>query len=97
MLRWWRKAPKKIELIPREIRVKTKTGSKRSSEEPVIDPRVLEAAKMTIFEPQPEKTFACRVCGSEGATEQSERLCWVCRRLKISAWKDTEQQMMFTE
>ena len=74
-----------------------KTGSKRSSEQPVIDPRVLEAAKMTVFEPQPEKTFACRVCGSEGATEKSERLCWVCRRLKISAWKDTEQQMMFTE
>lgn len=77
--------------------MKTKTDSKQSSEEPVIDSRVLEAAKMTVFEPQPEKTFACRVCGSEGATEKSERLCWVCRRLKISAWKDTEQQMMFTE
>ena len=77
--------------------MKTKTDSKQSSEEPVIDSQVLEAAKMTVFEPQPEKTFACRVCGSEGATEKSERLCWVCRRLKISAWKDTEQQMMFTE
>ena len=77
--------------------MKTKTDSKQSSEHPVMDPRVLEAAKMTVFEPQPAKTFACRVCGSEGATEKSERLCWVCRRLKISAWKDTEQQMMFTE
>ena len=57
--------------------MKTKTGSKRSSEQPVIDPRLLEAAKMTVFEPKPEKTFACSVCGSEGATEQSERLCWV--------------------
>jgi len=77
--------------------LKTKTDSKRSSEQPVIDPRMLEAAKMTVFEPKPEKTFACRVCGTEGATEQSERLCWVCLRLKISAWRDTEQQMMFTE
>jgi hypothetical protein len=24
--------------------------------------------------------------------QQSEELCWVCRRLKISAWRDSDQQ-----
>lgn len=79
------------------MKTKTTTGSKRVPEQPAIDPRVLEAAQMTVFEPKPEKTFACRVCETAGATEQSDRLCWVCLRLKISAWKDTEQPMMFTE
>jgi hypothetical protein len=24
--------------------------------------------------------------------QQPEELCWVCRRLKISAWRDVDQQ-----
>ncbi len=62
-----------------------------------VDPQLLESAKKTVFEPQAQETFACHVCGTAGASEQSEGLCWVCRRLKISAWKESEQQMMFTE
>lgn len=33
----------------------------------------------------------CRVCGSPGASKRHDMLCWVCRRLKISAWKDIEK------
>lgn len=33
----------------------------------------------------------CRVCGSTGASKRQDMLCWVCRRLKISAWKDVEK------
>ena len=63
----------------------------------VIDPELLESARKTVFQPKPPRTFACRVCGSDGATEQSDSLCWVCRRLKISAWREIEQQMPLSE
>ena len=33
----------------------------------------------------------CRVCGSTGASRKDDMLCWVCRRLKISAWRDVEK------
>ncbi len=33
----------------------------------------------------------CRVCGTAGASKRQDMLCWVCRRLKISAWKDVEK------
>ncbi len=36
-------------------------------------------------------TLPCRVCGSPGASKRFDMLCWVCRRLKISAWKDVEK------
>ena len=66
-------------------------------EEPAIDPRVLESAHQTLFEPKPVKTFNCRICSEAGASDQSEGLCWVCRRLKISAWRDIEVQMPMSE
>ena len=63
----------------------------------VIDPAVLKSAREEVFRPTPPKTFACKVCGEPGATEQSDSLCWVCRRLKISAWREIEQQMPLSE
>lgn len=39
----------------------------------------------------------CTVCGSECVPGSSEQLCWVCRRLKISAWRDTDQQPVVQE
>ncbi len=77
--------------------MKKRIGSKPVYQEPVIDPKVLESAKKAVFEPIPPKTFLCRVCASEGATDQSDGLCWVCRRLKISAWRDVEQQLPLSE
>jgi hypothetical protein len=35
----------------------------------------------------------CVVCGADANPSSSEQLCWVCRRLKISAWRDVEQQI----
>jgi hypothetical protein len=32
------------------------------------------------------------VCGAETQAAGVD-LCWVCRRLKISAWREIEQQM----
>lgn len=37
----------------------------------------------------------CVVCGSEVAPFSEENLCWVCRRLKVSAWGETTDAQMF--
>jgi hypothetical protein len=36
---------------------------------------------------------ACVVCGEPAAPISPEQLCWICRRLKISAWRDQDLQM----
>jgi hypothetical protein len=45
---------------------------------------------------EPEKNRKgqnCVICGDPCAPNSSEGLCWVCRRLKLSAWRDTDTQM----
>lgn len=64
-----------------------------NSEDPqdqIIEPVVLEVAKVHVFDAKPVSEFPCQVCGTQGATERSDGLCWVCRRLKISAWREGE-------
>jgi hypothetical protein len=39
----------------------------------------------------------CEVCGDPVSGNPSEQLCWVCRRLKISAWRDSESQSAIQE
>lgn len=39
----------------------------------------------------------CVVCGSEVAQFSTEDLCWVCRRLKISAWREADSQSAMQE
>ena len=46
---------------------------------------------------QPAKRGKCVICGEEAAPFSEENLCWVCRRLKISAWKDAESQPSMQE
>ena len=63
---------------------------------PVISADLLEKAKKSIQADTLMRQAKCTVCGSEGApaaTDPDEQLCWVCRRLKISAWRDSDQQM----
>jgi hypothetical protein len=61
--------------------------------EPVIPKEFLEQAKRSISADLPPKVAKCSVCGAEASDAGSEPLCWVCRRLKISAWHESEQQM----
>ncbi|MGH9720993.1 MAG: hypothetical protein ACRD8O_12330 [Bryobacteraceae bacterium] len=62
--------------------------------EPVISPEILEQAKQSLVSDRLKKPpQKCSVCGGESAIEGPEQLCWVCRRLKISAWREIEQQM----
>ncbi len=59
----------------------------------VVPAELLEQAKRSIS-PDGLKTPAkCFVCGAETSAAGSEPLCWVCRRLKVSAWREIEQQM----
>jgi hypothetical protein len=60
--------------------------------EPVIDKRLLEEAKRAIQTDQLPRLAKCSVCSAPCAPNSTEGLCWVCRRLKISAWRDSDQQ-----
>jgi hypothetical protein len=66
-----------------------------------VDPEILENAKLSLTSDRlvavpsiPEtakRTPRCVVCNGEATPATPEQLCWVCRRLKISAWRDAEQ------
>jgi hypothetical protein len=61
--------------------------------ESVVPQEILERARKA-FEVDSLKTpLKCVVCGSPCAPNSTENLCWVCRRLKISAWREGDQQM----
>ncbi|MGA2596903.1 MAG: hypothetical protein ABSH09_07900 [Bryobacteraceae bacterium] len=61
-------------------------------EESIIDQTLLENAKKTIQTDKLSRVSKCVVCASSCAPNSAEGLCWVCRRLKISAWRDSDQQ-----
>jgi hypothetical protein len=60
---------------------------------PIVSPEILEQAKRSISPDKAKGVTQCTVCGADVTEAASEQLCWVCRRLKISAWRDIEQQM----
>jgi hypothetical protein len=60
--------------------------------EPVIDEKLLEQAKRSVMADRVPRAEKCSVCAAECAPNSTEGLCWVCRRLKISAWRDSDQQ-----
>jgi rubrerythrin len=62
--------------------------------EPVIDQKLLEEAKRAIQTDQFKRIEKCSVCGAVCAPNSAEGLCWVCRRLKISAWRDSDPQIV---
>jgi Zn finger protein HypA/HybF involved in hydrogenase expression len=64
---------------------------------PVIPQEILEEAKRALHMDRLKPAAKCKVCGSDVAPNSSEGLCWVCRRLKISAWRDSDQQAQAQE
>jgi len=58
----------------------------------IIAPEIREGIRK-FGEGDRVRTVKCSVCGAEATQSANEQLCWVCRRLKISAWRDVEQQM----
>jgi hypothetical protein len=64
----------------------------------VVPAELLELARQAISADSLKKPAGkCSVCGAETADGSDEPLCWVCRRLKISAWRDIEHQMPMQE
>jgi hypothetical protein len=61
--------------------------------ETIVPEVILEQAKRAIEADRIRKLIPCVVCGSECAPNSTENLCWVCRRLKLSAWRDSDSQM----
>jgi Zn finger protein HypA/HybF involved in hydrogenase expression len=59
--------------------------------EPLIAPEIIEGAKRSLETDRIKPAVKCSVCGAEATPNVNEPLCWVCRRLKISAWRDVEQ------
>lgn len=53
----------------------------------------MEQARRSLETDRARKLAKCVVCGEECAPNSSEGLCWVCRRLKLSAWRDSDSQM----
>jgi ribosomal protein S27AE len=65
----------------------------QSKPEQVVPAEILEQAKRSVSEDRlNKKTPRCAVCGAETSMAGPEPLCWVCRRLKVSAWREIEQQ-----
>jgi hypothetical protein len=65
--------------------------------ETVVPEALLEQARRAIETDRFKKVRGCTVCGGECAPNSAEGLCWVCRRLKLSAWRDTDTQMPVQE
>ena len=61
--------------------------------DPVVAQEILDQAKRQSEPDQIHRMAKCVVCNTECAPNSIEGLCWVCRRLKISAWRDSDTQM----
>ena len=61
--------------------------------EPVVAPEIIESARQVIGMERPAPAAKCVVCGEQASVDPTEQLCWVCRRLKISAWRDADHQL----
>lgn len=68
-----------------------------SPEAPVVPRQILDNARKAVSTDRAKPGRRCKVCGSECAPNSIEDLCWVCRRLKISAWAEVDQQMSAQE
>jgi hypothetical protein len=66
---------------------------KSPASDQVVSSEILDKAKRAAHPDKLPRSSKCTVCGAECASNASEQLCWVCRRLKISAWHESEQQM----
>jgi Zn finger protein HypA/HybF involved in hydrogenase expression len=58
---------------------------------------IIEQARLAIEADRVKIPAGCVICGEESAPISAEGLCWVCRRLKLSAWRDSDTQMTAQE
>ena len=65
--------------------------------ESIVPQEILERARKSCETDRLKPSIKCVVCGSACAPNSAEGLCWVCRRLKISAWRENDQQISAQE
>ena len=65
--------------------------------ETIVPQAIVEQARLAIEADRVKKPAQCVVCGGECAPTSTEGLCWVCRRLKLSAWRDSDAPMSAQE
>jgi hypothetical protein len=71
---------------------------KKPVADPIISPEILDMAKKSVTPERNSAAKACVVCGGSTTplagpqSTEEEDLCWVCRRLKISAWREMADQ-----
>jgi len=68
-----------------------------AAEVPLIPEALIDEAKRAIESDRLKKPARCSVCGEDCAPNSNEGLCWVCRRLKLSAWRDSDAQLPVQE
>ncbi len=65
--------------------------------QPIVAEEIRELAKQSVESDRLRRAKHCAVCGSpyvpNSGPQPNEDLCWVCKRLKISAWRDSDQQI----
>jgi hypothetical protein len=84
--------PAKLASAPKRSQ-SMKTGEPAVS----VPAELLEHAKRSISADRLKKPANCSVCNAETLSAGDEPLCWVCRRLKISAWREIEQPVPVQE
>ena len=79
------------------MKKKNKPEANLPMESPIVSPEILAQAKLAVDSDKLPPMAKCVVCASPCSRTASEQLCWVCRRLKISAWRDSDLQMGIQE
>jgi hypothetical protein len=80
-------------LYSRNVKRKRPVPETSASPNPIVPEVILEQARRSIQLNRFKKPQSCVICGGECAPNSVEGLCWVCRRLKLSAWRDADVQM----
>jgi len=70
---------------------------KARTQHPIVPQEILERARHSAAPDTLKRPSKCVVCGDPCAPNSAEGLCWVCRRLKISAWRDVDAQVSAQE
>jgi len=76
-----------------EIVRRKRTPAAREALPDTIVPELVVEQAHSVLEVASKKPSKCVVCAEECAINSTEGLCWVCRRLKFSAWRDSDTQM----
>jgi hypothetical protein len=84
----------KLKVPPAPKRAQSLKGAELAAP---VSPEILELAKRSVSVDRIKKAMKCSVCNADTMSAGDEPLCWVCRRLKISAWREIEQQVPIQE